>query len=72
MRKTPHEKGFIIPVKRRLGPGRYQKAWARSMDPVNGKIQVCYDDGKRSTWSEEVAIYEPLGFNVKEGSHATL
>lgn len=62
MRKTPHEKGFTIPVKRQLGPGRFQKGWARSLEPVNGKIQVCYDSGKRSSWSKEVTIHEPLGF----------
>lgn len=63
MRKTPSEKGFVIPVKRKLSEGRYQKAYARSLTPKDGKIQVCFDSGKRSTWSEESTIHEPKGFN---------
>jgi hypothetical protein len=65
-RKTPQEKGFIIPVKRKLGtnPGRYQKAWAKSLEPnKQNKISVCFDDGRRSTWSVDITIHEPLGFD---------
>lgn len=63
MRKGPYEKGFTIPVKRRIGQGRYQKGFARSLEPdKNGNISVCYDSGKRSTWRAEVTIHEPKGF----------
>lgn len=62
MKKSPQEKGFTIPVKRKIGPGRYQKGFAKSLEPVNGKIAVCYDSGKRSTWSVQVTIHVPEGF----------
>lgn len=60
--KTPAERGFSIPVKRRLETGRYQKGWAKSLTPVNGKVLICFDSGKRSAWSADVTIHEPLGF----------
>ncbi len=64
MRKSPQEKGFIIPVKRRLSNGRYQKGWAKSLEPdERNNIVICYDNGKRSTWSINVTIHEPLGFD---------
>ena len=65
MRKKPHEKGFTIPVKRKIGTGRYQKAWAKSLTPVNGKIPVRFDSGRRSTWLEGNTIHEPLGFDLR-------
>ena len=61
--KSPQEKGYTIPVKRRAGqPGVYKKGYAKSLEPVNGKIKVCFDDGKTSLWDAENTMHEPLGF----------
>ena len=61
--KTPQEKGYTIPVKRRAGrPGVYIKGWAKSLTPVTGKIKVCFDSGKASQWDAENTIHEPRGF----------
>ena len=51
--KSPQEKGYLIPVKRRRAAGIYAKAWAKSLEPVNGKITVCFDSGRRSVWDAE-------------------
>lgn len=68
MRKPPHEKGFVIPVKRRLAKGRYQKAWAKTLKPgTDGRVAVCFDSGCRSSWEKKSVIYEPLGFNPRIG-----
>lgn len=62
--KSPQEKGFTIPVKRRAGqPGVYKKGWAKSLTPINGKIRVCFDSGKTSQWDSENTMHEPAGFN---------
>lgn len=60
--KTPQEKGYTIPVKRRKSAGVYAKAYAKSLEPVKGKIMVCFDSGKRSYWEIENTIHEPAGF----------
>ena len=67
MKKGPHEKGFTIPVKKRIEAGRYRKAWAKSLEPnSNNQIAVCYDSGRRSTWNAESTIHEPAGFEIIE------
>jgi hypothetical protein len=64
--KRVHDSGFNIPVKRKIGLGRYQKGWAKSLVPVNGKIKIRFDSGRRSSWAAEVTEHEPRGFNVKQ------
>lgn len=61
--KSPQEKGYTIPVKRRKSAGVYSKAYAKSLEPVKGKIMVCFDNGKKSNWDAENTIHEPAGFN---------
>jgi len=62
-RKSPHEKGYNIPVKRRLEPGKYAIAYAKTLTPAqDGKIKVCMPSGKLSRWDEKVTIHEPQGF----------
>ena len=61
--KSPQERGYLIPVKRFKSAGLYAKAYAKSLEPVKGKIMVCFDNGKKSNWDAENTIYEPLGFN---------
>lgn len=63
--KTPQEKGFTIPVKRKIGLGRYQKGWAKSLVPINGKIKIRFDSGRRSSWAAEITEHEPRGFTPK-------
>ena len=68
MRKSPSEKGFIIPVKMRICQGKYAKAFAKSFMPdKNGNIKVCYDSGKTSTWKIANTIFVPEGFKRREG-----
>lgn len=61
--KTPQERGFNIPVMFKIGEGRYKKAFARSLVTKNGKIIVCYDSGRRSSWDTKNTIHVPQGFN---------
>ena len=61
--KTPQERGYTIPVKRRKSAGIYAKAYAKSLEPVKGKIMVCFDSGRKSNWDAENTIHEPRGFN---------
>jgi len=67
--KTAQEKGFTIPVKRRIEQGRYVAAYAKTLEPDrNGQIQVCYPEGKRSSWNQKSCIHEPQGFKKREPS----
>lgn len=61
--RTIQEKGYIIPVKRKLSDGVYKKAHARSLEPnIRGNVKVAFDSGKTSEWSHLVTIHEPAGF----------
>ncbi len=63
MRKSPEEKGYLIPVQRKIAKGKYQKAFAKSLTPnKNGMIRVCYDDGTSSSWTAKNTIHVPQGF----------
>jgi len=55
-RKTPQERGYTIPVVRKLAPGRYQKAYANPVTTQAGKVRVCFDSGRTSQWPEQDAI----------------
>ena len=56
-KKTPQERGFTLPVKRKLATGRYQKAWAKSLVPdEDEKIPVCFDSGRLSSWRAIVTL----------------
>jgi hypothetical protein len=68
MKKKPHEKGYTVPVKRRLSEGRYQKGWVKPPfveEQTDEPITVCYDSGNTSTWLKKNIIHEPLGFNLR-------
>lgn len=66
-RKSPQELGYNIPVKRRIGDGRYVIAYAKTLDPdKNGNIRVRTPKGTNTTWTAENTIHEPQGFKRKE------
>ena len=51
--RSPQERGYLIPVMRLKTAGTYAKAYAKTLEPVNGRIKVCFDSGSVSTWDAE-------------------
>jgi hypothetical protein len=65
-KRTLEERGYSIPVKRRLSAGVFKKAHARSLEPnTRGNIVVAFDSGRTSEWSSEITIHEPAGFKIR-------
>lgn len=63
------KRDYRIPVKKKVVPGIYKKAFARSLTPdSNGKISICYPSGKKSKWDSITTLYEKRGFNRREDS----
>lgn len=58
-KKTNQELGYTTMVLMRLEPGRYKKAYAKSLTPdKNGNIKVRYDSGRTSSWSAKNTLTE--------------
>jgi len=62
-KKSNEELGYVIPVKRRLEPGRYAFGYATSLEPDSrGQIKVRTPDLKITSWLGTSVIHEPKGF----------
>lgn len=64
-KKSNRELGYIIPVKRRLEPGRYAFGYAKSLEPDSrGQIKVRTSDLKISSWLGTSTILVLQGFEI--------
>jgi len=62
-KKSNEELGYVIPVKRRLEPGRYAFGYAKSLEPDSrGQIKVRTPGFKTTSWLGTSVIHEPKGF----------
>jgi len=64
-KKSNEELGYIIPVKRRLEPGKYVFGYARSLEPDNrGQIKVRTSTMETTSWLGTSVIHVPEGFEI--------
>ena len=63
-KKSNEELGYVIPVKRRMAPGRYAFGWAKTLEPDSrGQIKVRTRNLRTTSWQKESTIHEPKGFD---------
>lgn len=65
-KKSNEELGYVIPVMRRLEPGKYTYGYARSLEPDSrGQIKVRTPNLKLTSWLGTSVIHVPKGFKSK-------
>ena len=66
-KKLPHEKGYLIPIKRKIATGKYTIGYVKQLiSNPNTTITVCLPSGKTTTWSFSKTIHVPQGFKRVE------
>lgn len=68
-KKSNEELGYVIPVMRRLEPGKYTYAFAKSLTPDSrGNIKVRTPKLKTTSWQATSVISVPKGFEIYQSA----
>jgi hypothetical protein len=68
-KKSNEELGYVIPVMRRIEPGKYTYAYAKSLEPDSrGQIKVRTSNLKTTSWLGTSVIHVPQGFEIYQSA----